>query len=146
MKRFEIQKNIAKAARKLASKFENGSSKANPNGGTSTVVVGGKPNNVLGFVLTQAGVVGKKTTIFGADVALAKTLNTSTELLPANVVTAANNLIDVDRPTAKGLRSQLVKPLRTFADAIGAAAIRKPYVKSGLYTAGVKQTGAVASF
>jgi hypothetical protein len=138
MKRSEIQKKLAQAARTLATKFQKGVGQAAP-ANTFTVAEQGVPFNGLGYVLAQAGLLKPRATLFTPVSALAEVLGTENGLIPLDVQKSAEALVGTKySPNAN--RRAIIKPLQQFASTIAATKIRKPYTR----TATTKMTSGFA--
>lgn len=133
MKRIEVQKRLATAAKTVATKIENAN--VTPTGSGYVVLSGAPTDNAVGLVLRRAGISFAKTeTIFDPDSAVAKALGTSTDVLPSSVVSSL-------RTAKRGTGYQAASALRSFAEALTAAPIRKKYTKSGLFTQAARDAG-----
>jgi hypothetical protein len=137
MTRFQKQKKLAAAARTLATKIQQ--KKVTPLGALA-VIQDGKPANLVGQVLKQAGVkLTPKQDTLEEEKALAYALATTPDTLPEDVVAAAASLYFTVSGGAK--RATVAKELNAFAETLVAKKIRKTYTRSGKFTTAAREAG-----
>lgn len=141
MKRQQIQNKISRAANSISKGITTGNFKQAVRGG-HLAVVDGKPQTALGFVLTQAGLVGKRATVVNGPNGLAQVLGTDYATLPENVRNALVEIQEFEQGRSpSAVRRGLASRLSTFASALSSAKIRKAYEKSGKFTQAAREAG-----
>lgn len=142
MKRQQIQKKLARTAENIAAGITTGNFKE-PVRSNNVAVAKGQPVTTLGYIFTKAGVVTPRGNVANGAYGLAKVLGVTPESLPVTVKAAVNNITSLETVAKypSTIRARLPGLLKNLSTALKTAKIRKPYTKSGLYTAEARAAG-----